>query len=228
MITSRRVPIVTLDEFVPRFLFTKITNPLTTLIMPTTLDVFKQSHADSDGYFLATTLDPSNHSLFRPFVRAFTAHSIANEVRYATTYNSSLALSKAEATAWLDLYVALWKAGNAILAAEYAEDHGNNAEAGQWIKVYDAWKDVNNALILGYQKGGFAAWTQPALYVTSNWLRRFAIRADQQGKQTRENGSVDFSQGVSDDLVDDSAEHEKLEDAARQINRVFSLCISDR
>lgn len=197
--------------------------------MPNTLASFSHACEQKDGYLLASTLDPSNETLFNPFVRASTSTSITTDVRYATTYNNSLGFSKSESNAWLDLYVALWKAGYAVLAAHYRDENGGpHSSEGQWLKVYDAWKDVNNALISGYQKAGFAAWTTPALYMTAKWLRLYAILADQQARYTRDDGGIGFSQGLNDDLTDDTSGQEKLEDAARQINRVFSLCISDR
>lgn len=197
--------------------------------MSNTLDIFSQACEQNNGYLLASTLDPSKKALFNSFVRASTSTSITTDVRYATTYNNSLGLSKSESSAWLDLYVALWKAGYAILAADYRDQNGGvNSSDGQWLKVYDAWKDVNSALIAGYQKAGFAAWTTPALYMTAKWLRLYAIRADEQARYTKDEGNAGFSQGLNDDLTDDTSGQEKLEDAARQINRVFSLCISDR
>lgn len=199
------------------------------LAMSDLLSTFSQGHLQSDGYLLSTTLDPSRADLFHPFVTASTSESIRTDVRYATTYNSDLSLSKAESTAWLDLYIALWRAGREILVTERGDQAGlGNSQHNSRSRVYNAWKDVNNALYNGYTKGGFAAWTIPCLYMTSKWLRRFAIRADEQTKRTKENSAVDFSQGLNDDVVDDSSGQEKLEDAARQINRIFGLCLSDR
>lgn len=96
-----------------------------------------------------------------------------------------------------------------------------------WVSVYTAWKEVNNALIQGYSKGSFSAWTIPSLYMSAKWLRLYAIRADEQMSRSGE-GTAKFSQGLNDELLEDSGEHEKLEDAGRQISRIFSLCISDR
>lgn len=205
------------------------------------LTTYAQAYQSRSGYDLATTLDPSRTPQLTSYVSSSNAQSITTDVRYATVYNSSLGLSKAEASAWLDVYVALWKAGREILAAEGANfrpangngangsSGGTDASSTPWVKVYTAWKDVNNALILGYQKGSFAAWTIPCLYMTAKWLRLFAIRADQQVRQGKGDGDVSMSGGLSDDLVvDESDTQERLEDAARQINRIFSLCISDR
>lgn len=193
------------------------------------LSTFTQSHLQSDGYLLSKTLDPSNSPLFKPFIRSSTFETIRTDVRYATTYNSSLSLSKAESTAWLELYIALWNAGWEILAAEQnSTTNGHGSQQNSWARVYKVWKEVNNALINGYTKGGFGAWTIPSLYMTAKWLRLFAIRADKQNRQSKEAGIGNFSQGLNDDVVDDSSDQEKLEDAARQINRIFGLCLNDR
>jgi hypothetical protein len=56
-------------------------------------------------------------------------------------------------------------------------------------------------------------------------LRIFAIKADD---QARSGGAVTFHAGFQDDVVGDFGKNEKLEDAARVINRIFTLCISDR
>lgn len=202
------------------------------------LAVYSQSYQSRSGYDLSATLDPSLTSQLTTYISSSNAQSITTDVRYATVYNSALGLSKAEANAWLDVYVALWKAGREVLAAESvtyrpgsrsgAGGNASDASHAPWVKVYTAWKEVNNALILGYQKGSFAAWTIPCLYMTAKWLRLFAIRADQQVRQTKGGANVQMSGGLGDDLVDESSAQERLEDAARQINRIFSLCISDR
>jgi hypothetical protein len=187
---------------------------------------FQHAYAAKSGYDLANTLDPSDTTQLAAYVQSYTAQTINTDVRYATVYSSGLDLDKAESHAWLEVYVAYWKAGRTIIAAEELSRRGGGGTQ-QWVIVYNAWKEVNNALIQGYNKGSFPAWTIPCLYMTAKWLRLYAIRADEQ--MNRSNGdSVRFSQGLNDDLMDDTGGHEKLEDAGRQISRIFSLCLSDR
>jgi hypothetical protein len=82
---------------------------------------------------------------------------------------------------------------------------------------------MTNALIRGYSSGGFEAWTVPCLYITGKYLRIFAIRAD------GDSGSnADFAVGYQDDFNPEGGKNEKLEDAARVLNRIFTLCLSDR
>jgi hypothetical protein len=89
--------------------------------------------------------------------------------------------------------------------------------------VYEAWKEMSNALIRGYSSGGFEAWTVPCLYVTGKYLRIFAIKADQET-----GNKVVFGGSFQDDFNPEAGKNEKLEDAARVLNRIFQLCISDR
>jgi hypothetical protein len=91
-----------------------------------------------------------------------------------------------------------------------------------WTKVYDSWKEMTNALIRGYTNCGFEAWTVPCLYVAGKYMRIFAIKADE-GTATPTGSVTNF-----DDFNPESEKNEKLEDAARQLNRIFQICLADR
>lgn len=91
-----------------------------------------------------------------------------------------------------------------------------------WSLVYNAWKEVNNQLIRGYTHCDFQAWTVPCLYVVGKYMRIFAIKADEEMAGTE--GNMEFY----DDPNPEGEKNQKLEDAARQLNRVFQLCLSDR
>jgi hypothetical protein len=59
--------------------------------------------------------------------------------------------------------------------------------------------------------------------MVGKYLRIFAIKADE--------GTVNGTGAISnfqDDLNPEAEKNEKLEDAARQLNRIFQLCLSDR
>jgi hypothetical protein len=89
--------------------------------------------------------------------------------------------------------------------------------------VYEGWKELNNQLIRGYTNCDFEAWTVPCLYMVGKYLRIFAIKADE--------GTINGTGAISnfqDDLNPEAEKNEKLEDAARQLNRIFQLCLSDR
>lgn len=93
--------------------------------------------------------------------------------------------------------------------------------------MYEAWKELLNLLIRGYNSNGFEAWTIPCLYVTGKHLREFAIRADfeRNNSSTLDNSAEATFQ---DDFNPESEQNQTLEDCARQLNRVFNLCLSDR
>jgi hypothetical protein len=89
--------------------------------------------------------------------------------------------------------------------------------------VYEAWKELTNMLHRGYTNCNFESWTVPCLYVVGKYLRVFAIKADE-GAANNNSASTSFQ----DDFNPESEKNEKLEDAARQLNRIFNLCLSDR
>jgi COP9 signalosome complex subunit 12 len=82
---------------------------------------------------------------------------------------------------------------------------------------------MTNTLIRGYTNFGFEAWTVPCLYIAGKYLRIFAIKADEQFES-----NANFTVGFRDDFNPESAKNEKLEEAARVLNRIFTLCHSDR
>lgn len=192
--------------------------------MDTIFRDFKQAQGNGSGPLLATTITPTPSLIDPDRLRKFhsdsNSFSIASDTRYGLLDHkqTDVRFSKAEGNAWVDVYVAYWKTVGAILEAEH---EGPDFD---WTKVYEAWKDVANALIKGYTAAGFGAWTVPCLYVAGKYLRIFAIKADQSSKESGSNGNVEFQ----DDIIGENGGHEKLEDAGRVLNRMFSLCISDR
>lgn len=98
-----------------------------------------------------------------------------------------------------------------------------NIFQASWTEVYESWKKVTNALHAGYTNCGFEAWTVPCLYVAGKYLRVFAIKADE---------SIAARTGLVTNFQEESnpegEKNAKLEDAARQLNRIFTLCLSDR
>ena len=185
---------------------------------------FRMAHMNCSGPLLATTITPvapldDPNRLIR-FFESSSNLAVSTDVRSCLLAhpNIELRFTKSECNAWVDVYVAYWKATGKILAVD-------DGEKGGWSKVYELWKDVANALIRGYSNSGFEAWTIPCLYVTARYLRAFAIGADEEQKV---GNGVSFGIGIQDDMAGDHGKNEKLEDAARIINRIFTLCISDR
>jgi hypothetical protein len=64
----------------------------------------------------------------------------------------------------------------------------------------------------------------PCLYVVGKYLRVFAIKADAGPKNNLAGPTTDFGE----DLNLEAGKNQQLEDAARQLNRVFQICLSDR
>jgi hypothetical protein len=83
-------------------------------------------------------------------------------------------------------------------------------------------------LIRGYNNHGFEAWTVPCLYVAGKHLRTFAIKADDERNSSSGTSNENAGTTFQDDFDPESEKHQQLEDCARQLNRIFNLCLSDR
>lgn len=192
----------------------------------TILSEFRDAHHDQSGPLIARTLIPIAPRGDQNRLRIFydenntTDPSVSIENGLLGPQGSRY-ITEVEGQAWVDVYVAYWKAIGEILILETTEKKVN------WSKIYDVWKDVGNVLIRGYSTAGFQAWTVPCMYVVGRFLRIFAIKADMNAKDSENHMSFDDG-GFQDDIIGDLGKNEKLEDAARQINRMFTLCISDR
>ena len=68
---------------------------------------------------------------------------------------------------------------------------------------------VDSAVARGFSNSGWPNWLLPVLYTACRHLRDFAINADEEEKKEGKNA-------------------DKLEDAARHLNKMFTLCLSDR
>ena len=189
---------------------------------------FAHAQHTLNGYLLATTISPipPTHDPARlyTFHRSSNAFTLQTDLRYKLQYNPDLGLEKREAGAWLEVFASFWKFAGLLLAAEEAENAGSKAD---WAAVYEAWKEVVNSTYKGYQSLVFGAWTIPCLYIAGKYLRVFAIKADERTSSQRDSGLA-LGGLQEEDAFSPESKNEKLEDAARQINRIFGLCISDR
>ena len=186
-------------------------------------------HANQEGSgpLLAATISPiappSYLNRLDAIHRDTNAASLSKDISYSLTKTANAAIQypNPEISSWTEIYSAYWYAIAAILAAEHA------TRKPDWTKVYEAWKDVANTVIKGYSSGVLEAWTLPVLYTAGKHLRSFAIKADESAKTSE--GEVNFNAGgLQEDIAGDFGKNEKLEDAARVVNRMFTLCISDR
>ena len=174
----------------------------------------------SDIDILSSILLPDDIDRLKRFVSFSIKHNIESTLRSSLlSHHTGVHLTKAEVNAWIDVYVAWFSAANEIVALS------DGYTTSDHTSVYEAWKEMTNALIRGYSTGQFQAWTIPCLYVAGRYLRIFAIKADQ---HARSGQPVAYGSGLSDDITSSISKNEKLEDAARVINRIFQLCISDR
>ncbi|KAL8743733.1 MAG: hypothetical protein Q9190_003950 [Brigantiaea leucoxantha] len=189
--------------------------------------VFYDAHASFSGPRLSSTLIPiapsANPNALRQFYADSSVFSISGDIwHFLQPVTSNL--SKAEANAWKDVYIAYWKAIGEVVRAESGKHRDDWA-----VRVYETWKEVTNTLIRGYSSGNFAAWTMPCLYVAGKYLRVFAIKADgEQRLKSMAGGGFTETDGLGDDIASTFERNARLEDAARVINRIFTLCISDR
>jgi hypothetical protein len=197
--------------------------------MQAALEPFRIARANEDGYAIADTLNPyapeKDPGRLYDFYRASNAQQIGSEVRFALKYSKNYSLSKSESSAWTDIFVSYWKAVGQILAFEEATNQGK-VRPHHVVGVYEAWKDLTNFLIKYHSNGALPPWTIACLYKAGKFLRIFAIKADEQLAKSR--SDINFSSGYQDDIVDPTTKNEKLEDVARLMNRMFSLCVGDR
>jgi COP9 signalosome complex subunit 12 len=197
--------------------------------MNSVFEEFKQAYRDGEGYRVAATISPippaNNGGRLYAFYKSSNSFDIQNAARTAIIYQNDLDMTRPEGTAWVDVFVSYWKAIGILLAAEEADASGRS-RGREWSGVYSAWKELCNMFIKGHTAGSFPAWTLPCLYIVAKSLRVFAIKADEQ--LSREQGDVTFSSGYGDDIVASSSQTENLEDCARVLTRMFSLCQGDR
>ena len=197
------------------------------------MDSLMRQFADAqmvlNGPSLAQTLTPIAPPDEPGRLRSFALtphHAIQTELQDRILYDQRLPISTVEANAWVEVYTAFWNATGYLIVAEETSGPGRKTQV-PWSKIYEAWKELAITLIRGYTSGstGFPAWTVPCLYVAGKYLRIFAIKADD--LSVLKDGTVTFSSGYQDDVVEDSA-NKNLSDAASVLTRIFQLCISDR
>lgn len=188
---------------------------------------FHHAYQEGSGPLLAATISPiappNYMNRLDAIHRDSNAASVTRDVSYSLTKGAHAAIQypNPEINIWTEIYCAYWYAIGAILAAERA------TTGSDWSKVYEAWKDLANTVIKGYSGGVLEAWTVPVLYIAGKHLRNFAIKADESIKASEGDDGVKMG-GLQEDIAGDFGKNEKLEDAARVINRMFTLCISDR
>ncbi|KAK1830318.1 COP9 signalosome complex subunit 12 [Podospora conica] len=189
---------------------------------------FSDAQKSCDGFKLSHTISPAlPFEQLRSVWKSCNATSVKNVVKQGiqnTYISKAQALPKDETAGWIEVYSAYWKAVGALVKVRDSPTPNNKSP---WASVYESWKEVVSLLHRGYLAHGFEAWTVPCLYVAGKYLREFAVKADEERNNS---SSVDNSAEANfqDDFNPEAEQHEKLEDCARQLNRLFNLCLSDR
>lgn len=184
---------------------------------------FGEGYNELSGPRLAAALTPvaplENPGRLRSFYAVSDGANLYSDIRYAFFQANGLRLPKQEQNAWIDIFSAYWKAVGELLRFEHV------AGQGSWDRVFEAWREMVNMLVRGYSNAGIQAWTIPCLYVVGNYLRTFAIRAD---AEVSSQDSVAFNGRFQEDMNPEDAKTAKLEETTRVLNRMFTLCLSDR
>ncbi|GKZ78933.1 COP9 signalosome (CSN) subunit [Aspergillus niger] len=189
--------------------------------MSNIFDDFKEGQKIGSGARLAASLSPVATAEYPDRLKSFyyfsNAAHVSADLRYSLFQANGLRLPKQEQNSWVDIFTAYWKAVGEIVRFDDSPRHAS------WVKVFDAWKDTATQLIRGYSTGSLQAWTVPCLYSVGRYLRAFAMKAD---AELSAQDSVTFDDRFQDDATD--AKNPKLEEATRVLNRMFTLCLSDR
>lgn len=186
---------------------------------------FRDAHVQGNGPLLATVFQPTgttyDQERLRSFLRYTNHASCPADIKYElqSHRSSGVRLSKAELSVWTDILVAYWKAVGEILNVR------EESEKPTWARVFTSWKELCNAIIRGYTANNLEVWTIPCLYVVGKYLRIFAIKADEDAAG---HDNANFKDGFQDDIVAAEDSNGCLEETARIINRMFTLCLNDR
>lgn len=191
--------------------------------MATIFADFQEAHRVANGNLLANCLAPINTPQdprrLESLAQLSNFQTVSADVRhYLFQQSGSVKLHKQETNAWIDIFVDLWKCARELSSI-------NAGANGDWNRAFEAYKELCNHLIRGYTNFGFHAWTIPCFHIAGKYLRMIAIKADREAKSGT-NGDT-FNSELSDDVVNTN-QSEKLEQAAWVINRMFTVCLSDR
>ncbi|KAK8016482.1 Protein CSN12-like protein [Apiospora rasikravindrae] len=194
--------------------------------MDSLIKEFRAAYAGQLGNDLAKTLTPDvpNNAAQLMFVwESGNAQSIKDDLKFLFVRDKSarLNMSSDEAVGWQEIYYSYWKALGEVLAAEGLR---KSRVKTSWTSVYEAWKELTSQIIRGYTNHEFENWTIPCLYVAGKYMRLYAMRADAE----RGSNGDDMVTNFQDDFDPETEKHKSLEDCARQLNRIFNLCLSDR
>ena len=186
---------------------------------------FMSAYKNGNGYRVASVFIPYDDSnRLSEFYNSSTSANVVKDLRSYFNQHRNSHFSKADVNAWVEIFAAFWRAIGELTIARTSSQIVNQRNA-QWAKLYEAWKEFNNALIRGFNSNALHPWTLPCLYTSGKYLRLFAIQADMIVAKSRQSAAL--NDAFEDDLKFE-AKNEKLEDCAQQLRRIFSLCVGDR
>ena len=203
---------------------------------------FWKHRSGFDGEAIARSLslvppadDPDR---LRRFVNSTNSQTVDSEIRDRITYSRSGRCSRQEADGWVLVYSAFWKAAVEIVNVEEGHSKARSffskailtlctltISQSSWTTTYEAWNNVVSIVSRGFATFGFERWALPVLEMCAKTLRDLALQADEERRDTQ--GQTNTT-SFGDDFDLESEEHQKLEDCARQLNKLFNLCLNDR
>ena len=185
---------------------------------------FQNAFATGDGRLLASCLDAAfimeTPGLLREFAQVTNYTHVSSDLRYdlfekpGATYKPPMN----DADLWVDIFAALWKTANEIVALE------DGHPTASWEQILTAYKEMVTLLIRGFSNDQFEAWMVPCLSTTGKALVNFAAKADIEVNSRRQDS---FGNGLAEDIVAETS-NEKQETVASVLNRMFNVCLSDR
>ncbi|KAK6072868.1 PCI domain-containing protein [Seiridium cupressi] len=190
---------------------------------------FRKAYAGERGNDLAKSITPDLSESPAKYISVWesgrNAQAIKDDLQFLFVRDKSaqLRMSREEAQGWQEVYLAYWKALGEILAVE---GHRRDGAKSSWTKVYESWKEFTSQILRGYTNHDFENWTIPCLYVAGRYMRLYAIRAD--AERASNGANDDAVTNFQDDFDPETEKHKSLEDCARQLNRIFNTCLSDR
>lgn len=161
-----------------------------------------------NGATLGELFDPTSET----HARAFALSNNHAQIRSTVTRElpSAPHLTPRALATLIDVTVAFWEVTYTLERGEMGRLPTASGETlGYWGRAYDAQRTLTNLICRGFTASGWPSWLLPILYTTLRTLRSFAIATDAESAKR-------------------TAPNETLEDAARHLNKAFTLCLSDR
>ncbi|KAI5785887.1 hypothetical protein EDC01DRAFT_692859 [Geopyxis carbonaria] len=170
-----------------------------------------------DGPALGTLFNPRSPTHAQSFAYSSNHAAILSTVRseLLPARSASGLPSKAMDTL-IDAVAALWE-------VVYELERGALEPApGYWARAYRQQRELMALVVRGFGSAGWPCWCLPVLYEGCRALTELAVAADAEEAEGR---AKEAGRALGRQKAEKA---ENLEEAARQLNRAFTLCLSDR